>query len=126
MADKLGTIRLLLGLGVVLMLAWFIVFSLAPAAILASLAFIETEGFFLRMFGIFPLGWAVLFFFASKDPGKNLAIINGGIITGALLIIAILVYSFIVKVPLGWFNWLSTAVLFIFNVLLFISKPKSA
>jgi hypothetical protein len=126
MADKLGTIKLLLGAGIVLMLGWFIVFSLAPAAILTSLAFIETEGYFLRIFGIFPLGWAVLFLFASKDPGKNLAIINGGIITGAFLIIAILIYALTVNATLGWFNWLSTAVLFIFNLLLFIFKPKSA
>jgi hypothetical protein len=126
MADKLGTIKLLLGAGIVLMLGWFIVFSLAPAAILTSLAFIETEGYFLRIFGIFPLGWAVLFLFASKDPGKNLAIINGGIITGAFLIIAILIYALTVNAALGWFNWLSTAVLFIFNLLLFIFKPKSA
>lgn len=126
MADKLGTIKLLLGVGVVLMLAWFIIFSLAPAAILTSLAFIETEGFFLRMFGIFPLGWAVLFLFASKDPKKNLAIFNSAIITAAFLIIAILVYAFTVNVPLGLFNWLSMAVLFVFNLLLFIYKPKSA
>ncbi|HUU52453.1 MAG: hypothetical protein WBF32_03930 [Candidatus Aminicenantaceae bacterium] len=125
MADKLGTIKLLLGVGIVLMLGWFIVFSLAPAAILTSLAFIETEGYFLRIFGIFPLGWAVLFLFASKDVGKNLAIINGAIITGAFLIIAILVYAFTVNSALGWFNWLSTAVLFVFNLLLFIFKPKS-
>jgi hypothetical protein len=126
MADKLGTIKLLLGVGIVLMLGWFIVFSLAPASILTSLAFIETQGYFLRIFGIFPLGWAVLFFFASKDPEKNLAIIKGGIITGVFLIIAILVYAFTVNASLGWFNWLSTAVLFMFNLLLFIFKPKSA
>lgn len=126
MADKLGTIKLLLGVGIVLMLVWFIVFSLAPAAILASLALIETEGFFLRMFGIFPLSWAVLYFFASKDPEKNLALIKGGIVTGVFMIIAVLIYAFTVNAALGWFIWLSTAVLFIFNVLIFISKPKSA
>ena len=126
MADKLGTIKLLLGVGVVLMLVWFIVFSLAPASILTSLAFTETQGFFLRMFGIFPLGWAVLFFFASKDPEKNLAIINAAIITAAFMILGMLIYAFTVTAQLGWFNWLSAGVLFIFNLLLFIFKPKSA
>jgi len=125
MAGKLGTIKLLLGVGIVLMFGWFIVFSLLPASILTSLAFIETEGYFLRMFGIFPLGWAVLFLFARKDPEKNLAIIKGGIITGMFLIIAILIYAFTVTTALGWFHWLSTAVLFVFNLLLFIFKPKA-
>ena len=126
MAEKLGIIKLLLGLGIVLMLIWFIAFSLAPAAILTSLALVETQGFMLRMFGIFPLSWAVLYLFASKDPEKNLAIINSGIITGAFMIIAVLIYYFTVSIALGWFIWLSTAVLFIFCVLLFISKPKLA
>jgi hypothetical protein len=125
MADKLGTIKLLLGVGIVLMLVWFIVFSLAPASILTSLAFTETQGFFLRMFGIFPLSWALLYLLASKDPVKNLAIINGGIISGAFMIIGILVYYFTVNFPLGWFNWVSVSVLFIFTVLLFMFKPKS-
>jgi hypothetical protein len=126
MANNPGRIKLVLGVGVVLMLVWFIVFSLAPAAILTSLALVETQGFMLRMFGIFPLSWAVLYLFASKDPEKNLAIINSGIITGAFMIIAVLIYYFTVSIALGWFIWLSTAVLFIYSLLLFISKPKSA
>lgn len=126
MADRLGTIKLLLGVGIVLMLFWFIVFSLAPASILSSLALIETQGFILRMFGIFPLSWVVLYLLASKDPIKNLAIIKGGIITGVFMIAAVLIYAFTVTTQLGWFIWLSTAVLFIFCVLLIMFKPKSA
>ena len=126
MADKLGTIKLLLGVGIVLMLGWFIVFSLAPASILASLALLETKGFFLRMFGIFPLSWAVLYLLARKDLEKNLAIIKGGIVTGFFMILAALIYAFAVNAALGWFIWLSIVVLFVFNVLLVVFKPKSA
>lgn len=126
MAEQSGTIKLLLGVGVVLFLLWFLTFSLAPASILTKLAFVETEGFFLRMFGIFPLGWAVLFLFARKDATKNIAIIKSSIITAAFLIVAFLIYHFAVENLAGWFLWLSMAVLFIFNMLLFIFKPKSA
>jgi hypothetical protein len=126
MADKLGTIKLLLGIGIVLMLVWFAIFSLAPASILTSLAFIETQGFFLRMFGIFPLSWVILYLLASKDPMKNLAIIKAGIITGVFMIAGVLIYAFTVTTELGWFNWVSVAVLFIFTLLLFMFKPKSA
>ena len=124
MANNLGTIKLLLGVGIVLMLVWFFVFSLAPASLLASLALMETQGFFLRKFGIFPLSWAALYLLASKDPEKNLAIIKGGIITGFFMIVAVLIYALTVNAGLGWFIWLSTAVLFIFCLLLLVSKPK--
>ena len=121
-----GTIRALLWIGVILMLVWFIVFSLAPAGFLTKLAFTETEGFFLRMFGIFPLGWALLFFLAKKDVVKNLAIIKGAVITAAFLIIAMLIYHFMVESLTGWFIWLSMVVLFVFNLLLWMFRPKTA
>ncbi len=78
------------------------------------------------MFGIFPLGWAVLFLFAVKDIQKNLAIINSAIITGVVLVIANLIYYFTVDIALGWFIWLSLAVVFVYDVALFILKPKAA
>ena len=126
MAEKVGTIKLLILIGILLFFGWFLIFSLAPEKILTSLALPETQGFFLRMFGIFPLSWAVLFLFALKDVVKNLAIINNGIITGALVIIAFLICNFTMEITVGWFLWLSIVVLFIFNVLVFIIKPKAA
>jgi len=125
MAEKTGTIKLLLWIGIVLFLLWFLTFSLAPERILTALSLPETQGFFLRMYGIFPLGWAILFFFALKDAEKNIAIINSAIITAAFLIIAIVIYHF-VKTTTGWFHWLSIAILFVYNLLLFIFKPKAA
>ena len=121
-----GTIKALLWVGIILFLLWFLIFSLAPAGFLTKLAFTETEGFFLRMFGIFSLSWAVLFFFAQKDAVKNLAIINCAIITAAFLIVAFFIYHFAVEGLTGWFFWLSVIVLFIFNLLLYIFKPKTA
>ena len=124
MAEKLGITKLLLGIGIVLHIIWFLAFYLAPAKILTALALPETQGLFLRLFGIFPLSWAVLFFFALKDVVKNLAIVNSGIITAALLIIAFLIYNFAVASTKSWFLWLSIVVLLVLNVLLFIFKPK--
>lgn len=126
MAEKMGMTKLYLWKGIVLFFVWFLIFSLAPVGILSALAVPETKGLFLRMFGIFPLGWAVLFLFALKDVAKNLAIINSSIITGAFLIIAFLIYHFTVEITMGWFLWLSIVVLFIYNVVLFILKPKAA
>ena len=125
MAAKIGTIKLLLWIGIVLFFLWFLTFSFAPERILSALALPETQGFFLRMYGIFPLGWAVLFFFALKDAEKNIAIINGAIITAIFVIIAIVIYHFAMTTT-GWFHWLSIAILFVYNLLLFIFKPKAA
>lgn len=125
MAGNLRTIRLLLWIGIVLFLLWFLTFSFAHEKILTTLGVPETQGFFLRLYGIFPLGWAVLFLFALKDVEKNIAIVNGAIITGALVIISIVVYHF-VKTTTGWFHWVSGVVLLVYNALLFIFKPKAA
>jgi len=123
MGKKLSSIKLLLWIGIVLFFLWFLIFCFAPEKILAALSMTETKGFFLRVFGIFPLGWAILFFFALKDIEKNMAIINGAIITGVLATISIVVYGFIESAG-GWFHWLSAVVLLALNVLLFLFKPK--
>jgi hypothetical protein len=124
MAKKHGFLKLLLWIGIVFYVVWFLIFSLAPQSFLVKLSLMETQGFFLRLYGIFPLGWAVLFLFALKDVERNVAIINGAIITGAFVIISILAYHFIESTT-GWFHWVSIIVLFIYNLLLFICKPKA-
>lgn len=125
MEKKLGGIKLLLWVGIVLFFLWFLIFCFAPEKILAALSMSETKGFFLRVYGIFPLGWAVLFLFALKDIEKNMAIVNGAIITGVLATISVVVYGFIEGAG-GWFHWLSAVVLFVFNGLLFVFRPKAA
>ncbi len=125
MATNPGTIKGIMWIGIILFLLWFLIFTFAPQGMLESLAFFETEGYFLRMFGIFPLAWAYLFLFGLKDPVKNLAIIHCAYLTAATLIIANLIYHFAVASITGWFIWLSLAVLFVYNVFLFMFKPKA-
>jgi len=123
MTKKMGAISLLVWIGVVLFFLWFLTFSLAPEEILTSLGLPETQGFFLRMYGIFPLSWAILFLFALKDIEKHIVVVKGAIITGALVVITILAYHFI-ETTTGWFHFLSAAVIFVYCLLLFIFKPK--
>ena len=77
------------------------------------------------MYGIFQLSWAILFFFALKDIQQNLAIINAAIITGALVVVFLVVYQF-VGVKSGWYLLLGAALLLSYTVLLFLCKPKPA
>jgi len=109
MAKSLGSLKLLLWVGIVLFLLWFLLFCFGSAKLLANLSFFEAPGFMLRLYGIFPLSWAVLFFLALKDVQKNIIVINGAIITGALVIISIVAYHFVFKAT-GLFHWISRVV----------------
>lgn len=125
MQKNLGCIKLLLWIGIVLFFLWFLIFCIAPERVLAALSLVETKGYFLRLYGIFPLSWAVLLLFALKDVEKNRAIINAAIVSGVLVVISIVVYHF-VEAGKGWFHWLSAAIILVYTVLLLIFKPKAA
>jgi len=124
MEKNTGILKILMWIGIVLYSLWFLIFTFAPKNILTALEFVEVEGYFLRMFGILPLGWAILFLFALKDVVKNAAIIRCAIITADLMIIANVIYNFAVERIPSWFVWTSLAVLFVYSTLLWIFKPK--
>jgi hypothetical protein len=124
MEKNLRIIKFLMWIGIVLFFLWFLIFSFAPKSILTALDFIEIEGYFLRMFGILPLAWAILFLFALKDIEKNVAIIRCAIITADLIVAANVIYNFAIEKIPSWFLWTSIVVLFVYTTLLFIFKPK--
>ncbi len=125
MPKNAACIKLLLWIGVVVFLLWFLAFAIAPERVLPALGLHENHGFIPRLYGIFQLSWALLFFFALKDVEKNIAIINSAIFTGALTVIFLVVYH-IAKVKTGWFLPASAAVLLIYTALLYMCKPKAA
>jgi len=126
MAKNLGMLKILVWIGIVLFFLWFLIFSFAHKSILTALEFVEVEGYFLRMFGILPLCWAILFLFALKDVVKNAAIIRCAIITADLMIAANVTYNYAVERIPSWFVWTSVVVLFVYSSLLWIFKPKTA
>jgi hypothetical protein len=126
MEKNLGILKMLMWIGIVLYFLWFLIFTFAPKSLLTALAFVEVEGYFLRMFGILPLSWAILFLFSLKDLVKNAAIIRCAIITADLMIIANVIYNFAVERIPSWFLWTSVIVLFVYTTLLWIFKPRTA
>ncbi|MCJ7588168.1 MAG: hypothetical protein MUQ00_09755 [Candidatus Aminicenantes bacterium] len=124
MPKNAACIKYLLWIGMVVFLLWFLAFAIAPERLLPALGLSENHGFIPRLYGIFQLSWAMLFFFALKDVEKNIAIINGAIITGALMVIFLVAYH-VVKIKTGWFLLASAAVLLIYTALLYICKPKA-
>jgi hypothetical protein len=116
-------IKILLWIGVALFLLLFICSTLIPDHVLPALGISVYSGFIIRLYGIFQLSWAILFFFALKDVEKNLAIINSGIITGVLVTGFYVIYYFVV-IKSGGYLLINATILFIYTVLLFLCKPK--
>ena len=118
-------IKVLLWIGVALFLLCFLASTIAPEHILPALGFSENHGFIARLYGIFQLSWAILFFFALKDVERNLAIVNSAIITGVAVVVFFVVYQFAV-IKSGWNLLLNAAFLLFYTVLLFLCKPRPA
>jgi hypothetical protein len=118
-------IKTLLWIGVTMFLLCFVGSTLVPELILPALGFSEYNDLIIRLYGIFQLSWAILFFFALKDAEKNLAIINSAIITGSLVVVFFVVYQFAI-IKSGSYLLLNAALLLFYTVLLFLCKPIPA
>jgi hypothetical protein len=118
-------IKILLWIGVALFLLLFICSTLIPEHVLPALGFSHYHGLIIRLYGIFQLSWALLFFFALKDVEKNLAIINSAIITGIMVVVFFVIYQFVV-IKSGWYLLINAALVLSYTVLLFLCKPKPA
>jgi hypothetical protein len=117
-------IKVLLWFGIILFLLCFTGSSLAPEHVLPALGLTEYNGFIIRLYGIFQLSWAILFFFALRNVEKNLAIINSAILTGALVAVYFVIYQLAV-IKSGWHLLINAALVLSYTVLLFLCKPKS-
>lgn len=116
-------IKVLLWIGMALFFLCFIGSTLAPEHVLPALGLSEYDGFIIRLYGIFQLSWALLFFFALKDIEKNLAIINCAIITGAMVGVFFLICQLAV-IKSGWHLLINAALVLSYTMLLFLCKPK--
>jgi hypothetical protein len=103
----------------------FLAPTIAPGRILPVLGLYEPRGFIIRLYGIFQLSWALLFFFALKDVEKNQAIIHSGIITGTLVAVIFVVCHF-AGIKSGSYLLLNAALLLVYSLLLVLRKPRPA
>jgi hypothetical protein len=123
MPKSVACIRVLLWIGVALFLLCFLGSTIVPEHILPALGFTAYDGLIIRLYGIFQLSWALLFFFALKDVEKNLAIINGAVITGGMVALFLVIYQFVV-IKSGGYLLFNAAAVFVYTVLLFLCKPR--
>ncbi|MDI6698808.1 MAG: hypothetical protein QME85_07730 [Candidatus Saccharicenans sp.] len=125
MAKNPACIKVVLWIYIVLLALWFLLFSFAPSKLLEAIGSSETTGFYLRLYGVFPLGWVILLLFALKDPEKNLAILNSAVIVSILTGLSVILVH-LGKPGFGLFQWVSIAIMFLFALLIYIYKPKVA
>ena len=118
-------IKVLLWFGIALFFLCFIGSTLTPELVLPDLGLSEYDDFIIRLYGIFQLSWALLFFFALRDVEKNLAIINSAIITGTMVVVFFVIYQLAV-IKSGWNLLINAALVLSYTVLLFLCKPKPA
>lgn len=123
MPKKQVCIKVLLWIGGALFLLCFVGSTLMPERVLPAVGLPEYDGFIIRLYGIFQLSWAFLFFLALKDVEKNMAIINSAIFTGALVVIYFVVCQF-AAIKSGRYFLLNAALLLVYTVLLFLCKPR--
>ena len=123
MPKKQFCIKVLLWIGVVLFFLCFIGSTIVPDHVLPALGFSEYSGLVIRLYGIFQLSWALLFFFALRDVEKNLAIINVGIMTGAMVAVFFVIYQLAV-IKSGFHLFINAALMLSYSALLFLCKPK--
>ena len=116
-------IKVLLWIGVSMFLLCFLGSTIAPERILPAVGLPEYNELIIRLYGIFQLSWALLFFFALKDVEKNLAIIDSAIITGLTVVVFFVVYQFAV-IKSGWHLLANAVFLLFYTVLLFLCKPR--
>jgi hypothetical protein len=117
--------KVLLWIGVVMFLLCFLGSTVAPDRVLPALGFSSYNELIIRLYGIFQLSWAMLFFFALKDAEKNLAIINTAIITGALVVVFFVVFQLAV-IKSGGYLLFNAALVLIYTAFLFLCKPRPA
>lgn len=84
------------------------------------------EPVYVRTIGMICVVMGLLLLFASRDPVKNILVINILIIHNILFIIFYLVGLLITKEMVGFVWWLNLIITIIFLILLLLFRPKKA
>lgn len=102
---------------------WAIPSLIAPPSILQLFDLPTADLTFLRIFGAVLVAMCVAYWFAYRDPLRNLAVIWMGIVDNGLA--ALVIISLGITVGVGWYLWLSAIIIFFFFLAFLILVPKS-
>ena len=123
MDNGLVKLRKVLLIKVILtVILWAIPSLFAPPLILEFFGLPTADLTILRIFGAVLLSMSVAYWFAYKDPLRNLAVIWMAIVYNGLAALVILILGLTVGV--GWFLWFSVVIKLLFFVAFLILIPK--
>jgi hypothetical protein len=106
-------------------LVWGLPALLAPPAFLALFGItMPDDPIFLRLFGAVVSAVGVAYWYAYRDPIKNIAILKFGVIDNALVTLTIIVIGLTVGVS-SWFFWLSACMTAFFCIALVWLMPRN-
>ena len=124
MDNGLVKLRKVLLIKVILtVILWAIPSLFAPPLILEFFGLPTADLIILRIFGAVLIAMSVAYWFAYKDPLRNLAVIWMAIVYNGLAALVILILGLTVGV--GWYLWFSVVIKLLFFIAFLILVPKS-
>jgi hypothetical protein len=102
---------------------WAIPALLAPPVMLEFFGLPTADLTILRIFGAALIAMSVTYWFAYKDPLRNLAVIWMAIVYNGLAALVILILG--LTVGIGWYLWFSVVIKLLFFIVFLILVPKS-
>ena len=109
---------------IITFLLWGLPALLAPPAFLALFGItMPTDPIFLRLFGAVVSAVGVAYWYAYRDPIKNIAILKFGVVDNGLVTLTIIIIGLTVGIS-SWFFWLSAAMTAFFFIALISLMPR--
>lgn len=121
--------RVLLVKTLVTLVVWGLPALLGPLSLLSRLGVpIPEDPIYLRLFGGAATAWGIAYWFAYRDPVRNVAIIKAGLVDNALptLVIAILGLAGRVSSAFIWASGIATGLFFLAFLVLMPANRHSA
>ena len=110
---------------IVTLLVWGLPALVGPPALFELLGIpFPSDPTFVRFFGAVVTAVALAYWYAWKDPVRNVAIIKFGILDNGLVTATILILGFTVGLS-SWFFWVSAILTAFFFVSFIVYMPRS-
>jgi len=124
-SQKLRWLKPILAVKVALTLfAWGLPALLAPMSVFHWLGVpTPDDSLFLRLFGAVVTAWGVSYWYAYRDPVRNVAILKAGILDNGLVTLVIVAFTVFYDLR-SLFMWASALLTFVFLVSFILLLPR--
>lgn len=109
---------------VVTFLAWALPALILPSEFMPLFGMVVLEDpTFLRLFGAVVTAMGVAYYYAYRDPVRNVAILKAGIVDNGLVTLTIIILG-LTKGVSSWFIWLSGVLTALFCIAFIVLMPR--